>query len=265
MRLRRWLPPRLFDKFVVAAFIDDKACTKEYNRMDFTFFGHATFLMTLGGKKVVVDPFFTSNPLTEAAPSSIDCDYMLITHAHFDHIEDAVVIAKNTGCKVITNYEIAGWLRTQGVENVQDLNHGGTIKTSFGKVKYVNAVHSSVLPDGSNGGNAGGFVLFSEGKEVYHAGDTALHMDMKLLGDYNNIDLALLPIGDTYTMGVDDAVIASDFVKCDRVIGMHYNTFPVLAIDSAEAVEKFKKAGKELILMEVGSTLELATAASVGH
>jgi len=193
------------------------------------YYGHGTFLMQLDGKQVLIDPFFTGNPISDVDPATIDCDCMLLTHGHGDHISDAVSIAQRTDCRVIANYEIATWLGNQGVKNIHAMNHGGYVKTDWGRLKYVNAVHSSMLPDGSYGGNPGGFILFAEGREIYFAGDTALHMDMKLMGDYNSIDLAILPIGDNFTMGVDDAIIASDFVACDKVLGMHYDTFALLS------------------------------------
>jgi L-ascorbate metabolism protein UlaG (beta-lactamase superfamily) len=222
--------------------------------MELTFYGHGTFGGTFEGKKILIDPFFRGNPKSDVDPQTVDCEYMLITHGHGDHIADAVEIAKRCKCKVIANYEIATWLEKQGVEDCHPMNHGGQISTSWGKLKYVNAVHSSMLPDGSYGGNPGGFIFFTEGKEVYFAGDTALHMDMKLMGEYNKIDLAILPIGDNFTMGIDDAVIAADFVKCDKVLGMHYDTFGLIEIDADEAKRKFEAKGKELTLMNIGES-----------
>jgi L-ascorbate metabolism protein UlaG (beta-lactamase superfamily) len=224
--------------------------------MKITFYGHATFLMEIQGERILIDPFMSGNPMCEAEPETMQCDYMLLSHGHQDHILDAVEIAKHTGCKVISNFEICGWLGKHGVDNTWSMNHGGTAKLGFGTVKYVNAVHSSVLPDGSNGGNPGGFVINGDGQEIYYAGDTALHMDMELLGRYSNLSLAILPIGDTFTMGYEDAAIAAQMIDCQKVIGMHYDTFPPIEIDHSDAKKAFEAKGKDLILMESGQTLE---------
>lgn len=226
--------------------------------MKFTFLGHSCFLLQLNDKKILFDPAMTMLQTPGINSNAIETDYILISHGHGDHIADAVDIAKRNAALVVSNYEITTWLETQGVEKTQPLNHGGKWQFEFGTVKYVNAIHSSTLPDGTNGGNPGGFVIdSSEGKNIYYAGDTALTMDMRLIGDYHNIDVALLPIGDCFTMGIDDAVIASDFVKCNKVIGMHYNTFPPIEIDLKIAKDKFERAGKELVLMEINQTIEI--------
>ena len=224
--------------------------------MELTFFGHGTFTGSFGGKKILIDPFFTGNPLNEVDPISLDCEYMLITHGHGDHVSDAVSIATRTGCKVIANYEIATWMEKQGVSNVHPMNHGGYVSTSWGKLKYVNAVHSSMLPDGSYGGNPGGFIFFIEGKEYYFAGDTALHMDMELIGRHHDINLAILPIGDSFTMGYKDAAIASHMIDCKQCIGMHFDTWPPLAIDHDAARAAFHDKGATLRLMNIGETIE---------
>lgn len=172
-----------------------------------------------------------------------------------DHIADAVSIAQRTGATVISNWEIVQWLNNQGVTNTHPMNIGGHWFIDFGKVKCVNAVHSSSLPDGSYGGNPMGFLLETEEGNVYYAGDTALTMDMKLIGDYKKIDLAFLPIGNNFTMGIDNAVIASDFIRCEKIIGMHFDTFGYIKIDHDEAFGKFAAAGKELILMNIGKSI----------
>lgn len=132
------------------------------------------------------------------------------------------------------------------------MNHGGTHQFDFGKVRYVNAVHSSVLPDGTYGGNPGGFIIETEGRRIYFAGDTALHMDMELIGKYWTPDLAVLPIGDNFTMGIEDAVICAEMIKCKRIVGMHFNTFPFIEIDLNEATKAFQNAGLELTLFTIG-------------
>jgi L-ascorbate metabolism protein UlaG (beta-lactamase superfamily) len=157
---------------------------------------------------------------------------------------------------VICIAEIAGWLGSKGIDNAHGMNIGGGFDFDFGRVKMVNAVHSSTLPDGSAGGNPAGFLLHIEGKKIYYAGDTALTYDMKLLAD-EHLDWAILPIGDNYTMGVDDAIKACDFVNCKNVIGMHFDTFPVIKIDKDAAKKKFEAAGLTLKLMEIGESQNL--------
>ncbi len=228
--------------------------------MKLTYYGHSCFLLETMGKKILFDPFITPNPLaSEIDVDSIEADYILVTHGHADHIADAVSIAKRTGAIVVSNFEIVNWLSSQGVENVHPMNHGGKKEFEFGVVKYVNAIHTSSLPDGSYGGNPGGFVINGE-LTIYHAGDTALTYDMKLLGEHNNIDVALLPIGDNFTMGVEDAIIAADYIKCDNIIGMHYDTFEVIKINKEANIFLFSNANKHLTLMEIGETIELISA-----
>jgi L-ascorbate metabolism protein UlaG (beta-lactamase superfamily) len=220
--------------------------------MDVTYLGHSTFLISSGGHQVLFDPFISGNPLSTLSPEKVNCTHMLISHGHSDHVLDAVSIAKRTGCEVYAAYEVVSWLEGQGVGNTHGMNHGGTFNTDFGWLKFVNAVHSSTMPDGNPGGNPGGFVLNIEGKELYYAGDTSLTMDMELLGRYNQITLAFLPIGDVYTMGYEDAAIASELIQCDKIIGMHYDTYTPLRIDHEKAKKAFADKGKELILMPIG-------------
>lgn len=225
--------------------------------MDITFYGHASFLLNINGTSILFDPFITGNALAKAIDvNSIKADYVLLSHGHQDHVLDALTIAKNNHATIVSNFEIVSWYGKQGYEKAQPLNHGGSWTFDFGKVKYVNAIHTSSLPDGSYGGNPGGFVITAGGKQVYFAGDTALTMDMELLGRYNNIDVAILPIGDCFTMGVDDAVIAADMIKCDTIIGMHFDTFPFIELKDKEAAKKaFADAGKSLTIMEIGETI----------
>ncbi|MCP4123020.1 MAG: metal-dependent hydrolase [Bacteroidetes bacterium] len=225
--------------------------------MKLTYYGHACFLLETGGKKILFDPFIKPNPLASHIDvDAIEADYILITHGHEDHVADALEIAKRTGATVVSNYKIVMWYAAKGVENGHPLNHGGQKKFDFGTVKYVNAIHTSSMPDGSYGGQPGGFVVTTEEGCLYHAGDTALTYDMKLLGHHMNIDLALLPIGDNFTMGVDDAIIASGFINCRNVVGMHYDSFDLIKIDRSATERKFKAAGLELKLMDIGSSIE---------
>lgn len=227
--------------------------------MKLTYYGHSCFLLETKGQKILFDPFITYNALaSEIDVDSIEADVILITHGHQDHIADAVSIAQRTGALCVSNFEVVNWLQAQGVENCHPMNHGGSKQFEFGRLKYVNAVHTSSMPDGSYGGNPGGFVITGD-ITIYHAGDTALTYDMKLLGEYNNIDVALLPIGDNFTMGVEDAIIAADFIKCENIIGMHYDTFEPIKINKEGAQFLFANAQKQLTLLEIGETIELVT------
>lgn len=227
--------------------------------MKLTFYGHACFSVEIKGKKILFDPFISPNELAKDIDiNTIEADYILVSHGHQDHVYDVEAIAKRTGATVVSNFEIVSWFQSKGVENAHPMNHGGKWTFDFGTVKYVNAVHSSVLPDGSNGGNPGGFVLMSDEGNFYFAGDTALTQDMKLIPlTCGKIDFCVFPIGDNFTMGVEDAIIAADFVSCDRIVGIHYDTFGYIVIDKNEAKDAFSKNGKELLLPAIGETIEL--------
>jgi len=226
--------------------------------MKITYYGHSCFAVEIKGKTILFDPFITPNDLAKDIDiESIKPDFILVSHGHSDHIADAVRIAKSSGATVVSNYEITEWLNKQGVSNVHPMNIGGHWFFEFGKVKCVVAVHSSTLPDGSYGGNPMGFLLETGEGNLYYAGDTALTYDMKLIGDYKQIDVAFLPIGNNFTMGIDNAIIAADFIKCEKIIGMHYDTFGYIKIDHKEATEKFNVAGKELTLMKIGESKSL--------
>lgn len=226
--------------------------------MNITFYGHACFGIEINGKSILFDPFISPNELAKGIDiDSIKADYILVSHGHEDHVADVATIAKNTGAKIVSNFEIVTWFGKQGLENGHPMNHGGQWKFDFGTVKYVNAVHSSVLPDGSNGGNPGGFVIESSEGNFYYAGDTALTMDMQLIGRMHKLDFAILPLGDNFTMGVDDAVVASEFINCKKIVGMHYDTFGYIVIDKEAAKAKFADAGAELILLDIGTTKDI--------
>ncbi len=225
--------------------------------MKATFYGHASFELETGGKKLLFDPFISPNPLAKNIDvNSLKPDYILLSHGHGDHMADLESIQKNSGAKVICIAEIAGWLGAKGIENTHGMNIGGGFDFDFGRVKMVYALHSSSMPDGAYGGTPAGFVLYTGGKKIYYAGDTALTLDMKLLAD-EDLDWAILPIGDNYTMGADDAIKAAAFINCKNIIGMHYDTFPVIKIDQAEVKQKFEKAGLNLKLLAIGESISL--------
>lgn len=227
--------------------------------MKISYYGHSCFGVEIKGKQILFDPFISPNPLisgTGVSVETVQADYILVSHGHNDHIADCVSIAKRTGATVVCSWEISVWLNKQGIEKTHPMNTGGKWKFDFGNVKCVVAQHSSSLPDGSYGGNPLGFIIESEEGNFYYAGDTALTYDMKLIGEYRHINFAFLPIGDNFTMGIDNAIIASEFINCSDIIGMHFDTFGYIKIDHAEAVKKFSRAGKKLTLMNIGDTIE---------
>lgn len=225
--------------------------------MQITYLGHGCVSISANGKSLLIDPFISGNSLAEHINiDNLEADYILITHAHQDHILDVEAIAKRTGAKLISNYEIIMYYSAKGFDG-HPVNHGGTCVFNDIVIKYVNAVHTSSFPDGSYGGQPGGFVISYNNKSVYVAGDTAVTFDMKLIPMQTKLDLAILPIGDNFTMGVDDAIIASDFVECHKVLGCHYNTFPPIEIDEKEAIQKFNDKDKKLILLDIGNTISI--------
>jgi L-ascorbate metabolism protein UlaG (beta-lactamase superfamily) len=223
--------------------------------MNFTYYGHSCFAVELGGRALLFDPFITPNPLADGIDiGSVRADYILVSHGHQDHLADAVSLAKRTGATVIANYEVATWLGKQGAPKVHPLNHGGACSFDFGRVKFVNAIHSSSLPDGACGGNPGGFVVESAEGNFYYCGDTALTMDMKLIGESTRLTFAALCVGGNFTMDAADAVRAARLVECDEIVGVHYDTFPPIKIDHEEARKKFQAAGKKLHLLKIGES-----------
>ena len=229
-----------------------------YNSMNVTFFGHACFLVELENARLLFDPYITPN---EAAAhidvESIDADYVLLTHGHADHVADAEAILKRTGATLISNFEVVTWFENKGIEKTHGMNHGGTYRFPFGTVKYVNAIHSSSMPDGSYGGNPGGFVIVTPDAQFYASGDTALTQDMKLLGEFHSLDWAALCIGDNFTMGAADAARCAQWVGVNRVLGLHYDTFPPIQIDRDEARRHFRAVDIHLLLPEIGEKFVL--------
>lgn len=198
-----------------------------------TWLGHASWLLELEGKRIVLDPFLENSPTATIKPDQVQADYVLVSHGHFDHVEDAAAIANRCSATVITNYEIALWFqKTQGVQNAIGMNIGGGIDLPFGRLQMTPAIHSSSLPDGSNGGNPCGFLIRSHsGFTIYFACDTALFSDMQLIGR-KGIDVAVVPIGDLFTMGPDDALEAVKFISPKAVLPSHFGTWSPIAQDA---------------------------------
>lgn len=225
--------------------------------MKYTYYGHSTFLLELENARILFDPFISPNELAKGIDiNSIKCDYILLSHGHGDHVADVEVIAKNNDATIVAIYELASYYGAKNYKH-HPMNTGG--RWDFGKfsVKVVNAVHSSVLPDGTYCGHPVGFIITEGTKSVYYSGDTALHMDMQLIGNYHKLDRAFLCMGDNFTMGVDDAIIAADFIQCNKITGMHFDTFPYIKIDHQKTIQKFDESGKTLVLPEIGKTYEV--------
>jgi L-ascorbate metabolism protein UlaG (beta-lactamase superfamily) len=226
--------------------------------MKLTYYGHSCFQVEIKGKKILFDPFITYNELAKDIDvNSIEADYIFLSHGHTDHIADAVGIAKRTGCTVVSVWEVHEWITKQGIEKSHPMNTGGKWNFDFGTVKCVVAQHSSSLPDGSYGGNPMGFLFMTEEANFYYSGDTALTLDMQLIPSWTQLDFSVLSLGDNFTMDINDAVRCADFVQCNRVVGVHYNTFGFIKIDMDATVQAFKAAGKELLLPGIGTTIDL--------
>ncbi|QEH41174.1 metal-dependent hydrolase [Chitinophaga sp. XS-30] len=226
--------------------------------MKFTYYGHSSFAVEIKGKKIVFDPFITHNELARAIDvDRIEADYIFVSHGHQDHVGDLVALAQRTGAKVVGAFELTEWVSKQGISNVHPMNTGGKWAFDFGTVKCVVAHHSSGLPDGSYGGNPLGFIFTTENGNFYYSGDTALTFDMELVPRWAKLDFAILPIGDNFTMGVEDAIIAAEFIQCSRIVGVHYDTFGFIKIDKEDAIRKFEAAGLNLLLPAIGESIEI--------
>jgi L-ascorbate metabolism protein UlaG (beta-lactamase superfamily) len=196
-----------------------------------TWYGHAALGLETGGYKLLVDPYLGENPAGAVSPDTIEADFILVSHGHFDHVGDALAIARRTGATIISNHEIIGWYQKQGVENTHAQHIGGGFNYPFGYLKFTLALHGSGLPDGSDGGNPVGFLLTTnEGEKIYLAQDTGLFGDMRLIGE-EGLDLAAIPIGDNFTMGPDDALRAVEFLGPRVVVPIHYNTWDLIHQD----------------------------------
>jgi L-ascorbate metabolism protein UlaG (beta-lactamase superfamily) len=221
-----------------------------------TWLGHATLLVESAGTRILIDPFFTGNPACPLKAEQAQADFILVSHGHGDHIGDTIAIAKRTGAMVVANYEIYEWLQKQGLTRVHGMQHGGGFDFPFGRVKMTLAFHGSMLPDGSYGGNPCGFLLtMKDGKKIYDAADTGLFGDMKLIGE-EGLDLAILPIGDNYTMGPDDALRAVKLLQPKHVVPIHYNTWPPIAQDAHAWVERVRReAGVKADVLKPGESV----------
>ncbi|HYH14652.1 MAG TPA: metal-dependent hydrolase [Flavisolibacter sp.] len=226
--------------------------------MKLTYYGHACFAVKAGGKNVLFDPFITPNELAKHVDiNNIKADYILLSHGHGDHVADCAAIAKNNDATVIAAFEVAEWAGKQGIAKTHPMNTGGKRTFDFGMVKCVNAIHSSVMPDGTYGANPMGFVITTEEKNFYYSGDTALTLDMQLIPRWAKLDFAVLCIGDNFTMDYEDAIEAARMVQCTKVVGVHYDTFGYIKIDHEKVKKAFTDAGITLYLPGIGESIDI--------
>jgi L-ascorbate metabolism protein UlaG (beta-lactamase superfamily) len=223
---------------------------------ELTWLGHGTWSIVTAGQTILLDPFLDESPTSPIKAEEAAADSILVSHGHFDHLADVAAIAQRTGAKVIANYEICDWLGRQGVQSTDPMNTGGCLEQAFGTVKLTRADHSSTLPDGSSGGHPGGFLLTLEDGRIYFACDTALFSDMKLIA--SGVDLAVLPIGDRFTMGPDDSIEAIKLIQPKRVAPAHYNTWPPIAQDANLWASRVRaETAAEPIVLEPGGKIQL--------
>lgn len=224
------------------------------SEISLTFLGHSAWRIVHGDHDILIDPFITHNPVATLKAETLKPTHIILTHGHGDHLGDTVEIAKRTGAQVITTFEVANYCESKGCENPVGMGIGGSHQFDFGRVKFTIAHHSSSASDGTYLGSPAGVLLMIDGRTIYHAGDTGLFLDMKLIGERHPIDVALLPIGDYFTMGVEDAVVAVDFLNPKVAIPMHYNTFPPIQADPQEFASGVKAGGRTAVILNPGET-----------
>jgi L-ascorbate metabolism protein UlaG (beta-lactamase superfamily) len=226
--------------------------------MKLTYYGQSCFAVEVEGINLLFDPFITPNELAKnISLDSIKADYLLVSHGHTDHIADGVSLAKQTGATVIGAFEVINWFAGKGIDKVHPMNIGGQWLFDFGKVRCTNAIHSSAMPDGSYGGIPMGFLIITNDKSFYYSGDTALTLDLQLIPRWAKPDFAILPLGDNFTMGYEDAIIAAEMIGCKNIVGVHFDTFGYIKIDHEKVKNAFKAAGLNLFLPAIGESIEL--------
>lgn len=226
--------------------------------MNFTYYGHSCFLVEIKGKKLLFDPFITYNDLAKKIDvDTIHPDFILVSHGHSDHVADLIMMAESSGAKVICSWEIHEWLNKKGIKNTHPMNTGGKWNFEYFTVKCTAAQHSSGLPDGSYGGNPMGFIVKSDEGNFYYSGDTALTLDMKLVPKWAKLNFAVLPIGDNFTMDAIDAADCAEMIGCNKIIGVHYDTFGYIKIDHEKAKKAFTDKNAELLLINIGETITI--------
>ncbi len=224
--------------------------------MKLKYFAHSAFSLEIEGKHILIDPFLDDNPSSPVKSNEVEADYIILTHGHNDHVGDTVKIAERTDAMIIGVYELVNYFSKLGFRT-HAMHIGGSHVFDFGKVKLTMAAHGSITPDFGYGGLAAGVIISANGKAIYHTGDTGLFGDMKLIGELNAIDILLLPIGDNFTMGIDDAVKAVEFINPKLCVPMHYNTFPIIETDPQVFLEKVSAAGFKAKLMGFGEEIVL--------
>ncbi|MEO6188524.1 MAG: metal-dependent hydrolase [Ginsengibacter sp.] len=226
--------------------------------MKFTYYGHSCFAVEVNKKSLLFDPFISPNPLAkEIDISDIKPDYILVTHAHGDHIADVETIAKQSGALLVSSFEVCNWFEKKGISKPHPMGLGGKKEFDFGIVRMVSALHSSSFPDGSYGGNPVGFVVNAGEGNFYYAGDTALSLDMQLIPQFGDMKFAVVPIGDNFTVGYEGALQIAKMVKSPTAVGVHYNTFDLIRIDTTIAQQYFADNGVKLLLPQIGETIEI--------
>ena len=228
--------------------------------MKFSYYGHSCFCIETAGQKLLFDPFISGNELANKHIDihTIEADYLLVSHGHQDHILDAVAIAKRTGAKVICAWEVMEWLQKQGLNNIHPMNTGGQRNFDHFTVKCTVAQHSSSMPDGTYGGNPMGFIVSSQDGSIHYAGDTALTLDMHLIPHWcKDLKAVILPVGDNFTMGYQDALKAAEFMQCDNIIAVHFDTFDYLKVDHQKVIAAFADSGKSIYFPSIGETIDV--------